>query len=290
MFKKIFYALFSALSGILPVEFKRQITSSKKSGWLRGVLNKTVPPGLSVVTISGGPLKGKKILLDMKNEKSRWLGTYEPELVSAIEKLVEPGMTIYDVGANIGYVSMLLSKAAGEQGKVLAFEPLPENVSRIQHNVQLNSLSNIRVYEYAVIDTNKPVIFYRHQSVGMGKAEGSAGRNDQEYSATLTASGINLDDFIFEKGNPIPQLIKIDIEGGEVLALPGMRRLLREHNPILLLELHGAESEKAAWNELVNHGYNLFQMDNLDEKIESVDDLKWKAYIVGIKRENERNI
>lgn len=284
MIKKILYGFFSILSGLLPVNTKNKIIGSNWSHLFRSILNKTVPPGLSEVVISAGPLKGKKILLDMHNEKSRWLGTYEPELVEAVRTLVQPGMTIYDVGANIGYVSMIFADAVGDSGKVLAFEPLPENAARIQYNVHLNTYPNIWVYEYAVIDAEKPVIFYRHRSPGMGKAAGSAGRTDQSYEETITVHGINLDNFIFEKENPVPQLVKIDIEGGEVLAIPGMRRLLSNYSPTLLIELHGEESEQVAWRILSELEYELFQMDDLSIKIENTEKLKWKAYVVAIKK------
>lgn len=285
MIKKLIYKTFGFISGILPVEMKRRIANGGQlSGLLRKALNKTVAEGLSMVTVTGGPLKGKRILLDMKNEKSRWLGTYEPELVEASSHLIKPGMTIYDVGANIGYLSMIFAEFTGAGGKVLAFEPLPENANRINQNARLNEFQQIRVYENAVIDTERPVIFLRHRSVGMGKAEGSAGRTDQEYESELSVKGISLDDFVFNKGNPAPDLIKIDIEGGEVMALPGMKRIMAQISPILMIELHGEESELVAWNELSACGYELFQMGDLSNQITSVDELKWKAYVVAIKK------
>lgn len=285
MIKKLVYKTFALLSSTLPLEVKRKITNSGAlSGLIRKTLNTTVSEGLSVVTVTAGPLKGKRALLDMKNEKSRWLGTYEPELVEACRQLIKTGTTIYDVGANIGYVSMIFAEFTGMEGKVLAFEPLPENVQRIRENAQLNNYAQIQVFENAVIDTERPVPFLRHQSVGMGKALGSAGRTDQVYLAELNVKGIGLDEFVFEQGNPIPDLVKIDIEGGEVMALPGMKRILTQYSPILMIELHGEESEQTAWNVLNNCGYELFHMDDLSKRITSIDELKWKAYVVAIKK------
>lgn len=285
MIKKLVYRTFGLLSGLLPLGVKRKITNGGVlSGLIRKMLNTSVDEGLSVVTVTAGPLKGKRALLDMKNEKSRWLGTYEPELVDACRELIEPGMVIYDVGANIGYVSMLFAEFTGPEGKVLAFEPLPENAKRIRENVQLNNYKQIDVYENAVIDAERPVSFLRHRSVGMGKALGSAGRADQEYKTELTVHGIGLDDFVINKGNPIPDLIKIDIEGGEVMALPGMEGILTQNGPILMIELHGEESEQVAWRVLNACGYELYQMEDLSKQITSVDELKWKAYVVAIKK------
>ena len=71
------------------------------------------------VKVAAGDLAGFTILLDMQVDKDYWLGTYEPELQAALRQLIPPGAVIFDVGANIGYVSLLLAKAAGEAGKYL---------------------------------------------------------------------------------------------------------------------------------------------------------------------------
>jgi hypothetical protein len=72
----------------------------------------------------------------------------------------------------------------------------------------------------------------------------------------------------------------MDIEGGEVLALPGMRRILIEHHPLLLLELHGPESEKVAWETLTAAGYSLHAMESGYPRIETPEKLGWKAYLI----------
>ena len=73
----------------------------------------------------------------------------------------------------------------------------------------------------------------------------------------------------------------MDIEGGEVLALPGMKRILTEQHPLMLLELHGPESEMAAWETLTAAGYTLCAMENGYPVIESPEKLGWKAYVIG---------
>ena len=72
--------------------------------------------------------------------------------------------------------------------------------------------------------------------------------------------GISLDEFVYGQGNPPPQVVKMDIEGGEVLALPGMARVLAEARPLLLMELHGQESSRAAWESLTAAGYKICWM------------------------------
>ena len=105
---------------------------------VRRGLNAAAPQGLSQATIAAGRLAGATLLLDMQIEKDYWLGAYEPELQDAIGRHIRPGMVVYDVGANVGYISLMLARAVGESGRVLAFEPLPANAERIRRNAALN--------------------------------------------------------------------------------------------------------------------------------------------------------
>ena len=113
----------------------------------------------------------------------------------------------------------------------------------------------------------------------MGKAEGSAGRSDRHHEA-IEVPGISLDDFIYRDGHPAPQVIKMDIEGGEVLALKGMARILDEARPLILLELHGPEAARIAWETLSIAGYSLHRMERGFPLVASLEALDWKAYLV----------
>lgn len=279
--RKTFLNAAAFAAKILPASFKQAIYNFKPLARLiRRGLNKAAPSGLSEVQVAAGDLAGFTLLLDMQTEKDYWLGTYEPDLQSALRELIAPGWVIYDVGANIGYVSLLLAKAAGESGRVFAFEALPTNVERLRRNVELNRMgSRVAVVAGAVTQAAGPVRFLVHESGGMGKAEGSAGREDQ-YRAEVIVEGLSLDEFVFERGNPPPQAVKMDIEGGEVLALPGMRRLLAEVRPLMLMELHGPESARAAWEALTAAGYEICWMRRGFPVVPSLEAMGWKAYIV----------
>jgi len=245
------------------------------------MLNQAAPAGHSSVSVAGGGLAGVKLVLDLKTEKDYWLGSYETELQAALRKWTKPGMVVYDVGANIGYISLLMARQVGSGGRVLAFEALPANLERLRMNLESSRLGeSITVIPAAVVDGVRPVRFLVGLSGGMGKAEGSAGRQELPYNETIEVQGISLDQFVFEQGNPAPELVKIDIEGGEVLALPGMRRVLSEFHPVILLELHGPEAAHAAWQELVEAGYRISYMQRGYPEVTSVDRLGWKAYIV----------
>jgi len=284
--KKKFVLLSSLIAGKLPLSVKQALYRFPPlARFIRGSINAAVDEGLSQITVAAGDLKGYQVMLNLKTEKSRWLGTYEPDLQAAMREFLQPGMIVYDVGANIGYITLLMAHHVGAQGQVFAFEALPENVERTQKNIGLNNLTNVTVVSAAVIDRTEPVTFYVHASVGMGKATGSAGRRKEQYKEEIEVPGISLDEFVFQQGNPAPAAVKMDIEGGEVLALPGMKRILQEFHPVMLLELHGPESEKIAWEILRMNGYTLRGMETGYPIISTPDQLGWKAYLIAVKED-----
>jgi len=279
--KKVFLSIAAFTAKILPNLFKQAIYKVKPLARLiRAGLNRAAPTGLVEVKVAAGDLAGFTILLDMQVDKDYWLGTYEPELQSALRELIPASAIIFDVGANIGYVSLLLAKAAGEAGKVFAFEALPSNVERLRHNVTLNGMdARVTVIASAVAQAPGPVVFLVHASGGMGKVAGSAGREGR-YESEVTVPGISLDEFVYGQGNPLPQVVKMDIEGGEVMALPGMRRVLTEVRPLMLMELHGPESSRVAWEMLTAAGYEICWMRPGYPVVPSLEAMGWKAYIV----------
>lgn len=280
--KKIILSFAAWISRLLPMPIKQAVYRFQPLARLaRRILNRAAPHGLTQVSVAAGGLAGVELYLNLQSEKDYWLGAYEPELQDATTRWVQPGAVIYDVGANIGYVSLLLARRAGEQGRVFAFEALPDNLERLRANLQISGMAErVQVVAAAVIDAQRPVRFWVGPSGAMGKADGSAGRQDVTYSQAIDVQGISLDHFVYQQGNPPPQVIKMDIEGGEVLALPGMQRLLAEAHPLLLVELHGPQAAQTTWELLTRSGYQIHQMQPGYPQILSLDALDWKAYIV----------
>jgi len=233
--RNIILTLAANLARILPESYKRALYRNPSfSRVVRGGLNLAAPVGLSEVTIAAGDLAGMHMVLDLHSEKDYWLGTYEPELQAAITDLVIPGQVIYDVGASIGFMTLLFARKVGLNGHVFAFEALPANIDRLTRNIELNSFQDrVTVIEAAVQDRSGQTDFYPGPSSAMGKVDGSAGRSSIEYQSSIQVDGVAIDEFIYNSGNPVPVILKIDIEGGEILALPGMSSLLHKIHPIL---------------------------------------------------------
>jgi len=248
---------------------------------IRDRLNQAAPNDRIQVQIAGGYLSGKSLILDLQTEKDYWLGTYESELQAAIQDWVKPGMVVYDVGANVGYITLMMAQATGHTGHVFAFETLPANKERLVKNIALNDYQDrVTALNFAVIDKPRQVRFWIGPSDDMGKVEGSAGREEIAYQDSIEVEGISLDVFVFEWGYPAPHLIKIDIEGGEVLAVPGMEHVLCEAHPIILIELHGYQAGLVTWDVLTNCGYEIRRMEKGYPKVSNCDELDWKSYLI----------
>jgi len=274
--------LASYLSKLIPETFKQNIYKSPAlSKLIRRSLNQFAPKGINQVTIAAGANEGLEMFLDLQIEKDYWLGTYESQLQQVIDLLVKPEQVVYDIGANIGFLALMFARRTGPNGHVIAFEALPDNINRLRKNVEVNGYQDrVTIIEAAVQDEVGTAEFLVGPSDATGKVMGSAGRKTIEYSEKINVKAISIDAFIDNSINRLPDIVKMDVEGGEVLALPGMAKLFQSNPPLLLIELHGPESAKVCWYLLQNAGYRICRMEADFPRVESLDELDWKSYLV----------
>lgn len=276
--------LAAAVAGVVPEAIRRSLyRSGPLASLVRALLTWAAPDRLTEVEIAAGPLAGARMSLDLKREKTFWLGNYEPELMHAIDRFGRQGMLAYDVGANIGYVSLALARRAGRYGSVVAFEPLPANLTRMRSHLALNPEGQrVSVVGAAVAERSSQSEFLVHRSGGMGKLAGAPGRAAQ-YDEKLSVVQIALDDWCAAQSAPAPELIKIDVEGGEELVLRGMLRLLGSARPVLLIELHGPEAAVQTIEILERANYRVCEMR--DGYPAFAAGKAWKSYVVGLPAE-----
>lgn len=154
---------------------------------------------------------------------------YEPHVTGAIKAVLKPGMCFVDIGANIGFFSMLAASVVGDAGKVFAFEPYQYNVKMLYHSVQVNGFSQINIFPFAV--ANKNGLFIYSNEASNGKIE-AVSDMQMSFSSDLVYA-VRLDDFLPSERLDI---IKIDVEGAEYMALSGACNLLRKHRPVIFSE------------------------------------------------------
>ncbi len=212
------------------------------------------------VTVRKGELAGaRKYGPFCESDFAFALGRFEPQITAAFRQHVRPGMTVFDIGANAGHHTLLLAKLGGASGRVHAFEPVPESFACLEETIRLNRLENVRLHRMAVSDRAYEADLH---SAGVFDgfaclAEGGHGRSESFAGArrSIRVSTTDLDSFCRAEGISRVDLIKMDIEGAEMLALAGMVRILAVHRPVLLLELWGSEHVEEAPKLLSRLGY-----------------------------------
>ena len=204
-------------------------------------------PKSAVMRIRRGPARGMRWIAGSATHGC-WLGTYEIAKRVLVERLVRPGMTVYDVGAQAGFYTLTFSRLVGEAGRVIAFEPCFRALPYLLEHIRLNKLTNVQVVQAAVGGTPGLGGF----SDGLGRCQNRLIDN----GADLLVPVLSLD----TAGLPPPDLIKMDIEGGESQALKGARNFLSAHRPIILIALHGPEHRMFCPSFMTSLGYRVFDL------------------------------
>lgn len=194
--------------------------------------------------IKGGPLKGMRWIAASGSRFIR--GTYETDKTEAFQRCVHAGDIVYDVGGHVGYYSVLSSKLTGPRGSVFVFEPRPLNLSYIRHHIKINAIKNINLFDVAVSNISGDAGFESRTGTGTGhlSSEGN-----------LHVKTVVLDEFVFEESHPLPDFLKIDIEGGEINALNGAQKLLTKARPKLLIATHGKKENSFVLDLLEQYKY-----------------------------------
>src|SRR6266513_392092 len=165
-------------------------------------------------------------------ERWMWAGAYERELIQLMKRMLKSGMTVLDVGANIGYFSALASGLVGNSGQVHAFEPMPQNLSRLRQN--LRPFRWAHPYPYAVGDaTGTAVIYFNESEAGWASL-----LNSNDLARRADVDVIRLDDWVRDHAVNRIDFMKMDIEGGEFHALLGAQVLLSRFRPVIVAELN----------------------------------------------------
>ncbi len=206
------------------------------------------------VEVQHGPAKGLWLKLNPRTGHDYFQGAVEPEVQHGLEEHLRAGMTFYDIGANIGFFSLLAARLVGATGNVIAFEADPDAAARLREHAARNRLPWITVEERAVWSETGGVRFIRSDpaaspDLGLGhvQADGTA-------KNSIGVAAVSLDDYAIHA--PLPDFVKCDVEGAEVEVIRGARRLLAEKRPGVLCELHSEENRRILGEEFARLGYD----------------------------------
>lgn len=201
---------------------------------------------------------------------------YEPHLTAVFERFCGPGMTVLDVGSNVGFYTMLASKLVGPTGRVCAFDPNSENCRLLLLSARANVADNVEVFPVALAESTGWSYFSPHEGSNGGLLDasidgGPVGLVDGRGSIVPT---FRLDDLV---PGPV-HFMKLDVEGAEGRVVAGARRLLEAYRPVVTTELSGEMlarvsrcSPREFLGTFVDLGYALHLLDRAGLEPEALD-------------------
>jgi FkbM family methyltransferase len=215
-------------------------------------------------------------------------GYFEYETVRAYRRLLKPGGTVLDIGANIGAHTLPLARCVSPTGKVIAFEPTAYAHNKLRQNISLNPLlaGMIRDEQIMLVDSDDTQVeprLYSSWQIHDASAD-THPKHGGRLMDTTGARNMTLDRYFTEHKPGAVSLIKMDVDGHECQVLRGARELLERDKPLLLMEImpYGLDEAGASLDELLailsTHGYKLYELDgrtalpadgNIREKIPS---------------------
>ena len=179
-----------------------------------------------------------KMLLTVKEWIQQCLfiyGYFELAETAFWKKITLNKSTVFDIGANIGYFSLLASKRIKRDGKIYAFEPVNRTYTRAKINIELNHFENIILSKLALSDHDRKLIINSGNEDNWGMS--SINVNDQLKGFSEEVQATSVDNFVAANGIKNLDVAKIDVEGGELFTLKGMTQTIDKMRPVILIEV-----------------------------------------------------
>jgi FkbM family methyltransferase len=230
-------------------DVNRRETIFSPKRWLGKLLRAPLRliPKDAALPILQGPGRGLRWIVGSYNHGC-WLGSYEYEKQRILKRIVNRGDIVYDVGAHVGYFTIIFSKLVGPTGRVYSFEPFSDNARYIFKHVELNGLNNVTVIKAGIGEKNESAFFRRQDHTATVRMDASEGELCEVY---------NLVSYIESNALEEPSLIKMDIEGAEAIALPSIKEFLRKRRIKLLISTHSDRITDGVVELLNSLGYEL---------------------------------
>ena len=194
------------------------------------MLNRWLPSSDATVVVRSGHAAGVRLVIQPRTEKYYWTGAYEVPLQEVLARELTPGSIFWDVGAHAGFFTLLGSRLVGDAGRVHAFEPMPDNRSRLERAIELNGARNVTVHAYALAGHSGDAVLYDRGASTMWTLAGGDGDAAGPPIACRTLDEL---DGVLD----LPDVLKIDVEGLEVEVLRGGMSFLERHRPAVLVEI-----------------------------------------------------
>lgn len=209
------------------------------AGLQRKLLAHTLEGREFIHTIDAGPARGLIYPVLLPEDKGVWTGTYELDFMERLAAAVKPGSVCFDVGGWHGYCAGVM--ACRGAAKTVVFEPLPAKAVRIQKLMELNPKLSLTLKPAAVGEENGLASFQGMPETSMCKLTSSPFQQAKAPDEQITVEVVTLDSYCEANSIDSVDVIKLDVEGAEMLALRGAELLLRRCRPDLFVEAHSRE-------------------------------------------------
>lgn len=238
-----------------------------KRWWKYLLLEKSKSTGIKTVIMDW--MNDLRLRIYPGNEVFRSIfvkGIYDPNLIVVINALLPVDGVFIDIGANMGYCSLLMSRVVGEDGKVFAIEPSERDFLRLVDNVSLNKLGNVNVYRVAISDKagNVKISIAPEERSALNTLGTAFSNKGIEELRTEEVGAITLDRFVEQEEIDRIDVIKMDIEGSEFKALKGSRESVERYRPALIVGVNK--------NSLGASG------SSIEEVMKVLKELRYKVY------------
>jgi FkbM family methyltransferase len=176
---------------------------------------------------------------------------YEPEVSAALRRVLGRGATFIDIGANIGWFSLLGASIVGPGGRVVAVEPNPRNVALLRESVRDNGFENIEVLPVAVAE--RPGVAALETDGSNGRLIPIDGPPPETMEASFVVATYPLDDLLDSLGTNRVDVMKIDVEGAEPLVLLGATKTISQRRPLLISEFYPLALDCSSWGSAADY-------------------------------------
>ncbi len=210
--------------------------------------------------IQGSPLDGLWIYLNPRTAQNIQHTASELAALQAVVDYLRPGMTFFDVGANMGGFSLLAARIVGPSGAVISFEPDPDIAERLTKNLARNGFHHATIVQKAVWSEPGELLFVRvDAAVSPDRGLGHVATSSSDSANAISVAAVSLDSFCALGTKP--DFIKCDVEGAEAAVFEGASELLRQVRPILLIEMHSEENHRLLTEKLSQRQYSCRDLD-----------------------------
>ncbi|MFZ5669659.1 MAG: FkbM family methyltransferase [Pseudomonadota bacterium] len=209
--------------------------------------------------VDAGPARGVRFLIRMPEDKGIWTGTYEQAFAERIAAATPRGGVAYDIGGWHGFFAGVM--AAQGAARVVVFEPLPDNIARIEQLVALNPDLPIQLMPQALGAEEGVTEMVVMPETSMAKLIDSDFQPDATSETRLQVKISAIDGLVASGALPAPDLMKLDVEGAEMMVLQGARTVLSRNRPVIYAEIHSSALMVEATAFLSALGYTVTRID-----------------------------